>query len=318
MPTPQKLAISISDSQLDLETEIDPDWERLIGSPRFEAARQRCGLLLSDLQTERAARPGADEVQQAVAARKERRRKLEVRAVLQARQADAEKPESPTLGVGSAEWVAMMRKKNEEEVEVLRQKVRTANEVQKRRTTQEIVSRIADAARADQMKEAQAVREAAAAAREEARQKEVKKKQEALARQRVQMEAERAAAVERQEELLVRRLFAQRQQEEAWRQQVRNPSQFAAQFSAQFSDSACHHAAARGEADRAEEGGGGAREGAPRRARGAPEARGGEGGGGAEGSDRPAAEEGGARQPVGGEGEGEAGAQCPAQFGAIL
>ena len=219
MPTPQKLAISISDSQLDLETEIDPDWERLIGSPRFEAARQRCGLLLSDLQTERAARPGADEVQQAVAARKERRRKLEVRAVLQARQADAEKPESPTLGVGSAEWVAMMRKKNEEEVEVLRQKVRTANEVQKRRTTQEIVSRIADAARADQMKEAQAVREAAAAAREEARQKEVKKKQEALARQRVQMEAERAAAVERQEELLVRRLFAQRQQEEAWRQQ---------------------------------------------------------------------------------------------------
>ena len=39
MPTPQKLAISISDSQLDLETEIDPDWERLIGSPRFEAAR---------------------------------------------------------------------------------------------------------------------------------------------------------------------------------------------------------------------------------------------------------------------------------------
>ena len=36
MPTPQKLAISISDSQLDLETEIDPDWERLIGSPRFE------------------------------------------------------------------------------------------------------------------------------------------------------------------------------------------------------------------------------------------------------------------------------------------
>ena len=219
MPTPQKLAISISDSQLDLETEIDPDWERLIGSPRFEAARQRCGLLLSDLQTERTARPGADEVQQAVAARKERRRKLEVRAVLQARQADAEKPESPTLGVGSAEWVAMMRKKNEEEVEVLRQKVRTANEVQKRRTTQEIVSRIADAARADQMKEAQAVREAAAAAREEARQKEVKKKQEALARQRVQMEAERAAAVERQEELLVRRLFAQRQQEEAWRQQ---------------------------------------------------------------------------------------------------
>ena len=226
MPTPQKLAISISDSQLDLETEIDPAWERLIGSPRFEAARQRCGLLLSDLQTERTARPGADEVQQAVAARKERRRKLEVRAVLQARQADAEKPESPTLGVGSAEWVAMMRKKNEEEVEVLRQKVRTANEVQKRRTTQEIVSRIADAARADQMKEAQAVREAAAAAREEARQKEVKKKQEALARQRVQMEAERAAAVERQEELLVRRLFAQRQQEEAWRQQVRNSAQF--------------------------------------------------------------------------------------------
>ena len=41
MPTPQKLAISISDSQLDLETEIDPDWERLIGSPRFEAAMMR-------------------------------------------------------------------------------------------------------------------------------------------------------------------------------------------------------------------------------------------------------------------------------------
>ena len=40
MPTPQKLAISISDSQLDLETEIDPDWERLIGSPRFEAGRE--------------------------------------------------------------------------------------------------------------------------------------------------------------------------------------------------------------------------------------------------------------------------------------
>ena len=38
MPTPQKLAIAVSDSQLDIETETDPDWERLIGSPRFEAA----------------------------------------------------------------------------------------------------------------------------------------------------------------------------------------------------------------------------------------------------------------------------------------
>lgn len=39
MPTPQKLAISISDSQLDLETEIDPDWERPPSAARARTTR---------------------------------------------------------------------------------------------------------------------------------------------------------------------------------------------------------------------------------------------------------------------------------------
>ena len=66
------------------------------------------------------------------------------------------------------------------------------------------------------------------------RDRKVKKKQEALARQRVQMEAERAAAVGGGK--CWSAAFRPAAAGGAWRQQVRNSAQFSAEFSARFSD----------------------------------------------------------------------------------
>jgi len=190
-------------------------WEELIGSPRFEEARQINGATLDDLRAATGPiNPGLEEaVVRALEERREKRRLYELRCVMEERQKKVDS--SSESEQDKTDWAQKMKDQNKARIELLKEQAIKANQVQQRRTCFELAKALALETRAQNMAEDSNAAELKRKQREEQRQKEVAAVQLEKKQQRIQMEAEKAQALQFQEEALVRKLYSYKQQEEA-------------------------------------------------------------------------------------------------------
>lgn len=206
-------------SQL-MSTEGLPDdwetsWESLIGSPRFEEARETCGCLIEDLKisvTPSSKNLGQQVVQQ-LAERKEKRRLYELQTVLIERKRIMDTEVKQKTG-DSVDWAEKMKLENERRLAQLQEAAIKAKEVERKRTCFELAKSLAIETKAQQMMEENMRREARAKEVERQRVLEVQKQQLERKEKRIQMEEAKARALQAQEEEMVRKLYAFKQMEE--------------------------------------------------------------------------------------------------------
>ena len=206
-------------SQL-MSTEGLPDdwetsWESLIGSPRFEEARETCGCLIEDLKisvTPSSKNLGQQVVQQ-LAERKEKRRLYELQTVLIERKRIMDTEVKQKTG-DSVDWAEKMKLENERRLAQLQEAAIKAKEVERKRTCFELAKSLAIETKAQQMMEENMRREARAKEVERQRVLEVQKQQLERKEKRIQMEEAKAKALQAQEEEMVRKLYAFKQMEE--------------------------------------------------------------------------------------------------------
>lgn len=206
-------------SQL-MSTEGLPDgwetsWESLIGSPRFEEARETCGCLIEDLKisvTPSSKNLGQQVVQQ-LAERKEKRRLYEIQTVLIERKRIMDTEVKKETG-DSVDWAEKMKLENERRLAQLQEAAIKAKEVERKRTCFELAKSLAIETKAQQMMEENMRREARAKEVERQRMLEVQKQQLERKEKHIQMEAGKAKELQAQEEEMVRKLYAFKQMEE--------------------------------------------------------------------------------------------------------
>jgi len=199
----------------DLPAGWESSWEGMIGSPRFEEARETCGCLIEDLRvsvTPSSKNLGQQVVQQ-LAERKEKRRMYELQCVLLERkrliEGEVEKETGDTI-----DWAAKMKLENEGRIAMLQEAAVKAKEVERRRTCFELAKSLAIETKAQQMMEENMRREERAKEVERQRVMEVQKQQLERKGKRMEMESAKLKALQVQEEEMVRKLYSYKQMEE--------------------------------------------------------------------------------------------------------
>lgn len=190
-------------------------WEGMVGSPRFEEARQVCGATLDDLRVPTGPiNPNLEEaVVRQLEERREKRRLYELRCVMEERQRKIDSSDASEQD--KTDWAQKMKDQNKARIALLKEQAIKANQVQQRRTCFELAKSLALETRAQNMADESNAAELKRKQREEQRQKEVAARQLERKEQRIQMQADKAQALQFQEEALVRKLYAYKQQEEA-------------------------------------------------------------------------------------------------------
>lgn len=199
----------------DLPAGWESSWEGMVGSPRFEEARETCGCLLEDLKvsvTPSSKNLGQQVVQQ-LAERKEKRRLYELQTVLLERKRIIDSEVEKETG-DAVDWAEEMKLENERRVAMLQEAAVKAKEVERRRTCFELAKSLATETKAQQMMEENMRREARAKEVERQRVLEVQKQQLERKQKRIEMEAAKIKAMEKEEEEMVRKLYSFKQMEE--------------------------------------------------------------------------------------------------------
>ena len=197
-------------------------WTELVGSPRFEEARQACGCRLEDLQPQGSpSKKGLDsEVMKELEERREKRRLYELRTVMVERERLVDKSKAAAQG-DSTDWAAKMKAENQARIQQLKEAAIRANEVQQRRTCFELAKSLAIETRAQQMADGQ--RQAEIRAKERQARIEAELRKQALERKekRIQMEIHKQNVLQAQEEEMVKKLYDFKQKEQAIEAMVR-------------------------------------------------------------------------------------------------
>ena len=199
----------------DLPAGWESSWEGMVGSPRFEEARETCGCLLEHLKvsvTPSSKNLGQQVVQQ-LAERKEKRRLYELQTVLLERKRIIDSEVEKETG-DAVDWAEEMKLENERRVAMLQEAAVKAKEVERRRTCFELAKSLATETKAQQMMEENMRREARAKEVERQRVLEVQKQQLERKQKRIEMEAAKIKAMEKEEEEMVRKLYSFKQMEE--------------------------------------------------------------------------------------------------------
>ena len=199
----------------DLPVGWESSWEGMVGSPRFEEARETCGCLIEDLKvsvTPSSKNLGQQVVQQ-LAERKEKRRMYELQTVLLERKRIIESEVEKETG-DTVDWAAKMKLENEQRIAMLQEAAVKAKEVERRRTCFELAKSLATETKAQQMMEENMRREERAKEGERQRVMEVQKQQLERKGKRMEMEAAKLKALQLQEEEMVRKLYSFKQMEE--------------------------------------------------------------------------------------------------------
>jgi len=189
----------------------------MVGSPRFEEAREACGCLLEDLRPSvmqgQSQKNLGQEVVQQLADRKEKRRMYELQTVLLERKRLIE-VEVETKTGDTVDWAAKMKEENLGRIALLQEAAVKAKEVEKRRTCFELAKSLAIETRAQQMVGENIRREERAKEIERQRIAEVQKQQLERKGRRMEMESAKLRALRVQEEEMVRKLYSYKQMEE--------------------------------------------------------------------------------------------------------